>query len=425
MSGHNDKEAADAPIDLWRAEDEALLRRLEDEEILERLFRHHVGTLGDGSLPHPRAAGMFGFVRRATDGRSALEAAAKGDLAPLARFVEGAPGDDAPAELLHHLALYFSRVAEVLENAAPDAAANAWTRALAAWLALEHEREYLLGLAQAVASRAAFAPDHVTLDRLAELGARALGSSRDLAPAGRAALLALARAEEAARLGAANEETTRRVRMAAMRQRSAAIDAALAVVGDAMDEAMARGDGSPDDLANRGTILRRALDVWAWSGHDEAVEEFAVDRLASVGWELYRARAWDALRSMFAPFRPMIERFAERIERDPSRIAFAAPAAQMFVFLTDIETRPPQKLMLAERAVRLCPTHRNGRLNLASLLCDDALATLRGMVVFARREDIERVEALLARAESLYPSSSDLPEAKAMLDRVRRGRIAL
>jgi hypothetical protein len=171
--------------------------------------------------------------------------------------------------------------------------------------------------------------------------------------------------------------------------------------------------------------LIRALDVWIWSGNDEAVEQFVIDRLATVGWELYRARAWDALRFMFDPFRPMIDHMARRIEQDPSKIAFAAPCAQMFVFLTDIEPVPVRKGELAERAVRLCPSHRNGRLNLASLLCDDALASMRQMVLFARKDEIERVEQLLKRAESLYPQSTELPEAKAMLERVKRGRIAL
>jgi hypothetical protein len=84
-----------------------------------------------------------------------------------------------------------------------------------------------------------------------------------------------------------------------------------------------------------------------------------------------------------------------------------------------------RKHELAERAVRLCPSHRNGRLNLASLLVDQALASMRQMVLFARKDELERVEALLKRAESLYPQSSELPEAKAMLERVKRGRISL
>ena len=419
---------------MWRPEDEALLGRLEDELVLERLFRHHVGTLAERTLPHARAAGLIAAVRNVTNGYIAVRAVLEGgDVSKLARLVEAAPMKARPPEMLHHVALYFGRVASVLEGVAPDAAANAWMRALAAWLALGEERAYLARLEEAIVGTDArrrqglkekavlIPPERVPLEIVADLGKRAEATSRDLAPPGRAALLALAWVGEAARIAGASADTTKRAEQAAERNRNAALDAALAVVGEALDEANVRGE-----LTTSGRpILARALQVWAWSGHDEAVEQFVVDRLATVGWELYRARSWDALRYTFDPFRPMIDHLARRIEQDPTRIAFAAPCAQMFVFLTDIETLLPRKVELAERAVRLCPTHRNGRLNLASLLCEQALASMRAMVVFARREEIDRVNALLKRAESLYPQSTELPEAKAMLERVKRGRIAL
>lgn len=330
-----------------------------------------------------------------------------------------------PPEMLHHLALYFGKVASMIEAFAPDAAANAWMRALAAWLALGEERSYLARLEADLVSdskQTLIPPEKVPLEIIAELGRRAERTSRDLAAPGRAALLALGWVAEAARLAGVSEDTSRRAQHVAERNRNAALEAALAVIGEALDDANVSGE-----LATRGRpILTRALQVWTWSGHDEAVEQFVVDRLAAIGWELYRARSWDALEFTFAPFRPMIDNLATRIERDPSKIAFAAPCAQMFVFLTDIEPpASPRKLELAERALRLCPTHRNGRLNLASLLCEQALTSMRAMVLFARRDEIDRVEALLARAEVLYSQTNELPEAKAMLERVKRGRIAL
>jgi hypothetical protein len=257
------------------------------------------------------------------------------------------------------------------------------------------------------------------VELLDDLGKRAQRSARDLAPAGRAALLALAWVGEAARLAGVSTATTTRAQRAAERSRNGALDSALAVIGEALDEANVRGELS----TTGGPILERALLVWRWSAEDPAVEEFVVDRLATVGWQLYRARSWDTLRATFDPFRPMIDHFAKRVEADPSRIAFAAPCAQMFVFLTDIERDRTRKSELAERAVRLCPTHRNGRLNLAALLCDQALASMRNMVVFARRDELVRAEALLVRAEALYPDSSDLPDGKAMLERLKQGRI--
>ena len=425
---------------MWRPEDEALLGRLEDELVLERLFRHHVGSLAKEHMPHPRAAGLIAAARTLAGGEAAVRAALDGDVTGLARLIEAAPMRARPPSMLHHVALYFGRVASTLERVTPDAAANAWMRSLAAWLALGEEHAYLARLEDAITAepkdlerngakhQAAkdrrgilIPPERVPLELVSDLGRRAEGTSRDLAPAGRAALLALGWVGEAARIAGASADTTSRVLQAAERNRNAALDAALAVIGEALDEANVRGE-----LTTSGpSILLRALQVWAWSGNDEAVEQFVVDRLATMGWELYRAHAWDALRRAFDPFRPMIDHLARRIEHDPSKIAFAAPCAQMLVFLTDVERVPLRKLEIAERAVRICPSHRNGRLNLAALLVEQALTSMRQMVLFARKDELERVEKLLARAESLYPKSTELPEAKAMLERVKRGRIAL
>jgi hypothetical protein len=424
---------------VWRPEDEALLRRLEDELVVERLFRHHVGAIAERTLPHPRAGGMIAAARKLAGGDVAVSAALEGDLTKLARFLDAAPMRDRPPEMLHHVALYYGKVARALESIAPDAAANAWMRALAAWLALGEERSYLARLEDGIAGEAParegggasrrakdkaavlIPPERVPLDMMADLGKRAEGTSRDLAPSGRAALLALSWVSEAARIAGVSEDATQRAQKAAERRRNAALDAALSVIGEALDEANVRGELTTSGRA----MLFRALDVWVWSGHDELVEQFVIDRLATMGWELYRARAWDALRFTFEPYRSIIDHMARRIEHDPSKNAFAAPCAQMFVFLTDIEAAPLRKVELAERAVRLCPSHRNGRLNLASLLCDQALTSMRQMVLFARKEDVERCEQLLKRAESLYPQSTELPEAKAMLQRVKRGRISL
>lgn len=415
---------------MWRPEDEALLGRLEDEDVIDRLFRHDVGALAARTRPHPRAAGLIAAARTLEGGEAAVSAALSGDVSKLARLLEARPMRDRPPAMLHHVALYYGKVARALEGVAPDAAANAWTRALAAWLALGEERTYLARLEDAILGDAKRAnertgvlipPERVPLEIVADLGRRAEGTSRDLAAPGRAALLALSWVGEAARIAGVGDDATRRAEHAAERRRNAALDAALAVVGEALDEAHLQ-----DRLATDGRpILLRALQVWTWAAEDEAVEQFVVDRLATIGWELYRARSWDALRYTFEPFRPLIEHFASRIEHDASKIAFAAPCAQMFVFLTDIEPVFTKKLELAERAVRICPSHRNGRLNLASLLCDQAIASMGQMVLFASRNELDRVEKLLERAESLYPQSTELPEAKATLARVRKGRIAL
>lgn len=433
----------------WRSADETLLQRLEDESLVEALFARAVGRGSGRAVLHPRAAGLVAELRKLPAGAPVVAAALGGDVGPLARLIVELVLAEVPPELVHHLALFHQAAAVALEDVSPEEAAGAWVRALAAWFALAEERAYVTRIEGLVlgggagegarrggggagggarsgarrdrAADAAIPPERLPLEIVSELAKRADAGASDLTPGGRAALLALARIDEAARVAGAPAPAALRARAEAERRRNAAIEAALAVIGDALDEANVRGELTTLGLP----LLLRAVPVWRWTSSDEAVEHFVVDRVDKIGWELYRARSWDALRQLLEPFLPMFDSLASRVERDPTRIAYAAAAAQMFVFRAEVERRFPQKLALAERAVAICPTHRNGRLVLASVLCDEAMSAMRAMVVFARRDELERVGALLERAESLYPASSELPEAKEMLGRVKRGRIAV
>jgi hypothetical protein len=379
---------------------------------------------------HPRASGLLSEVRRVPSGTEAVAAALGGDIARLARFIDGLVMKDCSPELLHHLALFHAKAAVALEATAPESAATAWVRSLAAWLALSEERAYLAHLEDSVlgvagrrgaSSDAGIPPERAPLELVANVARRAEETARDLGSPGRAALLALARIDEAARLAGASPTAAHRARAEAERRRNGAIEAALAVIGDGLDEASVRGELA----SSGGVLLLRAISVWTWTSNDEAVEHFVVDRIDKIGWELYRARNWNALRYLLDPFRPMFDSLAARIERDPTQLAYAAACAQMFVFMAEVELDAQKKLETAERAVVICPIHRNGRLVLASVLCDQAMEAMRAMVLFARREELARVEALLERVEALYPQTRDLPEAKGMLDRVKKGRLAV
>lgn len=432
----------------WRVEDEILLQRLEDEVLVERLFAFFVGShekqsrssdhrsndrgRSVSSVLPPRAAGLIAEIRRLPSGAEMVAAtlAEDGDVARLARFIDALAMTSCPPELLHHLALFHAKAATVLEHTVPESAATAWVRSLAAWLALAEERTYLARLQEAVlggvaqharAADVSIPPERAPLELVADVARRAESAARDLAPPGKAALLALARTDEAARMAGVSPVAARTARVEAERRRNAAIEAALAAIGEGLDEANVRGE-----LASSGRVLLlRAISVWSWTSNDEAVEHFVVDRLDKIGWELYRARDWDSLRYLLDPFRPMFDSLAARIERDPTQIAYAAGCAQMFVFLSEVERSLTQKIEMAERAVRICPTHRNGRLVLAAVLCAHALEAMRTMVVFAQKKDVERIESLLERVESLYPQTSDLPRAKEMLERVKKGRITV
>lgn len=345
------------------------------------------------------------------------------DVASLARRAEAAVVRGSSSALLHHLALYFAHVARALEAVAPDGAKVAWRRALAAWFALADERTYLEALTRAVLgekNRALAAPPaQMPVDLVEALARRAEQSARDLSVAGQSALLGLGEVAAAARLAGISPEAAEPARLAASRARDAVIDASVGVVGEALDEANVRGQ-----LAASGPgILRRTLDIWRWAANDETVEHFVVDRLATIGWEIYREKDWQALADLLDPFRPMIESLAARIEADPSKIAYAAACAQMFVFLAEVDTSSSRKLASAERALRICPTHRNGRLILASILIDQARARIAGTdTFFPRKDELAWAEALLDRAEKLYPRSTYLATAREELaERRKRG----
>lgn len=398
----------------WRSDDDALLARLEDELLATELF----ATLAGASHPvHPRAGGLVAELRRLPGGADLV---ARGDAARLAVFVEGLALDALPPVLLHHLAVFHGNVGERLAPHAPARAADAWVRALAAWIALGMERSYLVSLADALLgprdADARIPPERVASELLATIARHADTTARDLGPAGRAALLALARVDEAAVRAGAPAATAARLRGEAERHRNAAVESALAVTADAIEEASAR----PTRQTESPVLLLRTIAVWGWAGNDEAVEHFVVEQIEKLGWELYRARDWDRLRALLAPYRPMFESLGTRIAGDPHRIAYAAPAAQMFVFLAEVERSLPEQLQLVERAIAICPTHRNGRLVLAAYLCHNAQALLRSMPLLGGREQLARAEALVARAEQLDPRASELEPTRSLLEAVRK-----
>ena len=412
----------------WRTEDEALLQRLEDESLVERLYGILVGDRGDKATRlHPRAGGIIAEVRKISGGAGAVAAALGGDIVTLAKFIDALPFAKMTPELLHHLALFHGKAAAALEKTAPDLAANAWTWSLASWLALANERAYLSKLEEAVLGKAAggsspstlksagIPPERVPHELVAELGRRAEAGARELLPSGTAALVALAKAEDAAKLAGAPPIAERELRIEASRRRNAAIESALEPIAAGLDEANVRGE-----LTTTGrTLIVRAVAVWTWTGHDEAVEHFVVGQVDRIGWELYRARDWSALRYMLDPFKPMFENLAGRVEKDPSQLAYSSACAQMYVFMAETDLNLANRLVLAERALKICPTHRNARVVLASMLCDRAIDLLREMVVVKRTADLDRAQAMIERAEKLYPQTRELEDAKKKLNDVK------
>jgi hypothetical protein len=197
----------------------------------------------------------------------------------------------------------------------------------------------------------------------------------------------------------------------AERERARAIDEALAPIGVALTEAMALGRAEhmgPE-------LMRRVAAVWHWADCDEHVERYAVEQVTPIAWNLYQEEGgWHQLRQLLAPLEPLVDQLAVRIQRDPSRIAYAAPCAQMFVFRAELAASGEEQRRLAETAVAVCPSHSNGRLVLAGILCHEVRACLdRGFVLAAQRGELR---ATVERAAELYPASKSVDELRQRIE---------
>lgn len=407
----------------WRAEDERLLRRVEDELAFARLW----SAVSDGAPdPHPRAAGLVAELRPTDEGAASVEAALRGDLTGLLRAVGEPPPSALTGPLAHHLALFHARLAEHRERAEDPARRGAaeWARlrSLAMWLWLAEEGAYLRELTEAVVA-GGLAPEEVArvardapFEAIGRLGARALGGARELSEPARIALRTLARVGEASALAAVGERVRDEAERRARRARSAAIDAAVERVDHALAEARGR-EASTDELV---ALLADGAAVWRWADRDDAVEHFLVDRITPFCWDRYRERRWDELRALLRPVDEAVEQLATRVETDERQLAYASACAQMFVFRAEVAAGFEAQLQLAERAVALCSTHRNGRLVLANLLVERGLRALDVALPWGTGDALEAACRDVRRAAELFPGLARLADAKQRLKALGR-----
>ncbi|MEM1032037.1 MAG: hypothetical protein AAGN82_16935 [Myxococcota bacterium] len=397
---------------MWRPDDAALLGRIEAELVFAALWRHEAG---EAAPPHPRAAGLVSLLRSHPGGEARVarlvgarlerphEAPAATD--DLVGWVRNLRAADTPPRLAHHLALFYRRVAMATEGATARAA---WRRSLAAWFAMTEEGAYLRRVGPAEAE--AWSDDDVDARRslaarqpLDELGRRAREGAAATTVEAAAALRALDGVAVAVAEAGLPVARGRALVAHASRLRAAAVEEALAPVAQHVADMVIR-----DAVAREGpAAMARVATIWHWSQRDEHVERFAVDEVTPLAWRIYqRASGFGALPELLAPIVPLVEALARRVEADPTAVAYAAPVAQMFVFRSEMARPLARRIELAERAVTLCPSHRNGRFVLASLLCRDVKRQLDGG--FWRVVDRAAMEATLDRAATLNPNARAL-----------------
>ncbi|MFT3771044.1 MAG: hypothetical protein QM820_36985 [Minicystis sp.] len=252
--------------------------------------------------------------------------------------------------------------------------------------------------------------------RIDALGEAARRGARARTARARSALLSLTGVEDAARHAGCAEALAKAAVARAARHRLAAVDEALAPIDEALAVAVDRGAG----LAAAPEIFAQVQAAWIWSGSDEGVERFVADRAMPLLWDGYRAPGWDTLRALITPLDPLIRSLATRIEADPTQIAYAAPCAQLLGFMADVTTSLADEQMILERALKICPSHRNARAHLAFRLCEQAGRAADRWTISA--EELARAEAQVQRAEQLFPACENLPEARRKVEAARGRR---
>lgn len=404
---------------MWRPDDQQLLERLEERTVMRALWRR----MSRGAPPpSERAAGLVHLLRQTEEGARAVEQALEGELELLVALTRPRRYDGLRPTLIHHLALWHHAVARA---APPDAEAEeAWLHAFAAWTALATEATYLRALAEAVAGDAVPAVDReaVALGApsrlLAELEALGLEGAASLSSTTALALRVLSRIPEAlARCGTPHDTTHALAREAhplareARRRRRTLVDAAMEPVHHALEEAQAKGQPGEPHLAAFASAVR----VWRFTAHDLELERFVLDQVIPIAWELYNHKHWSLLRRLDQTIAAVVDALANRLGQDPELVAYASRVAQMLVFRAELEGRFETQLEIAERALALCDTHRNGRLVCADLLSERALRRIETAPLWDRKRAALEARVDTRRAEALFPG----------LDRTKRAKEAI
>jgi hypothetical protein len=419
----------------FRQEDQAVLEELEDEIVVERLFdRLTAGGAAGGSRPPRRASALIQGVRQLPGGAEAVAAVLGGAdaLTALGPFVCCDELAKKPIAFVHHLAVFFDRVAEALERMAAerasadrrtaravslrDAYLDARARSIAAFIVLSAEKTYITAYARKVVGGALPERDieptalAIVVDCVDALAKKAREGARVLSRDGELALAALGRIQLACRISGVDQKVQATFVRRADSARASAIDDALSPLLDALREARVR-EAPVRDLVG---IFAKVHAAWTWSSGDDTIERFAVDEVLDFCWDIRRKHDLSGIGLLLAPCVPLYESLAQRIETDPKHhIGYASKCAQVYCFRSDAETQTERELAFAERAIKLCSTHRNGRATVAHILCNRAIARLA--TPLASKAAIEAARQDVARAEELWPASGRIAPAKAKL----------
>jgi hypothetical protein len=184
-----------------------------------------------------------------------------------------------------------------------------------------------------------------------------------------------------------------------------------------LTDRFAQAEADPDGLRVEREILGDAAALYAWSQGDWYVALFTLERAQTTGWSIYKAKQWPALGALCETLRPMVNDAAERVETDPSALPYSSLVAQMLVFRAEMGSVLATRILDAERALRLCDTHRNARVILADLLAERANVTLDSTGVLGRDAALADARRDLDRADQLWAGLPRVASLRKRLDR--------
>jgi len=385
-------------VSLFRPDDDALLLHLEEEVAAGRLWR---AVSPPGTPQPPRLATLFSAL--GVERGEAIAAVQEGRIdAFLTRIAAGAAAGTLPIAAIHASVVFLERLTPLPRFATSDEGRALELAAFRGWCRLTEKRDELRAIAEAAAGEDAAKIDLETLieslpfQSLDALEGRALAGARERTSAAQRALrlLGLAASQERNRYGQRAQSAVDRV-----------LEEASAAPLEAIHEAKAQ---ESDELAEQALTTLAA--VWAWADRPLAVETQTLEMADHFLWAWSKSDSKGPLKEgIMRVLAPLVTSLAARIERDPGEMfGWSALCAQSLVFLSDGLLTQGERIATVERAVALCPTHRNARSRLAFHRADRALT----QIARNSAEGLAEADALLRDGERLFPASPTVRNAR-------------
>ncbi|MFT5356585.1 MAG: hypothetical protein ACI9KE_003810 [Polyangiales bacterium] len=395
----------------WREEDEAFYQRLRDKERTVLLVK----ILRDGAAEtSERAQGLSALLREDSLGREAFTRAEAGDGKALRTLLFCSTYAGKRPGLLHHLALLHGQAAAARTG---DAAVTHTLHALGAWGALLAEGRYLDRLAKEVApeldeSARKTAIRAAVLAPLEDFRVRALSDAAGRGPNAHAGLrLHARRGELSALVGGEAPGLDLELRSLG----GEITDAAIEPIERALDDAATAQPGTLQV-----DLLAKLASLGDWAGGSREVDHRFLERAMPIAWTLYKGSDKSLVARFVATTKECVDRCATRVLMDPSELAQASRVAQMLVFRAESVRTLSEQVTAIEKALEVCPTHRNGRLVGADIFAFRGLERLRGASPLSGSKPVDAAFQDAKRARELWPRCKRLTRLMDELARVGR-----